>query len=282
MGGAVVVVHALRLAVVVTKRELAYVAVQVLRADVLVHAANTHLQSAEEAFDAVGSHITASVFLDRMVDGLVRPEACRRLLIELRLIGHEARALVDLRLKQRLQGICGDARDMKRADVALALNQRDNFLLFAAVRALAKSLVLAEIGFIGFDNAASAFAAEFLALIFSHGKANAMAHKPCSFESDAKNPVELVRADAFLARGNQVDRLQPQVKLNLAVLEDGPDSHGERLAALVALIDAKAGAIAIQLADALHSAAARARSTIRPYARFNEGERSFFVVEVRG
>jgi hypothetical protein len=94
--------------------------------------------------------------------------------------------------------------------------------------------------------------------------------------------MELVGANAFLARSDQVDRLQPQVKRNLAVLKDGADTYGKRLAAFVALVHAKASALALKLADALHRATARTGSAARPHARLNERESGCFVVKVWG
>jgi hypothetical protein len=45
---------------------------------------------------------------------------------------------------------------------------------------------------------------------------------------------------------------------NVAGLEDGPNLHGEGLAALVALVSANPGALAAHLGNALHAAAMRA------------------------
>ena len=51
-------------------------------------------------------------------------------------------------------------------------------------------------------------------------------------------------------------------------LHDRADSDGERLAAVLALVDAGAGALASQLGDAVaHDATARAHRTLRPKQR---------------
>jgi len=42
----------------------------------------------------------------------------------------------------------------------------------------------------------------------------------------------------------------------MAVLEDGADLHGEGLAAVLALVDADAGAFALELGDPIQSTAA--------------------------
>jgi hypothetical protein len=167
-------------------------------------------------------------------------------------------------------------------NAALAFNQRHNLLLLAAMTAFAKASGLAEGGFVRFSNPAAARATEHIALTISHGQTDAMTHEPCGLEGHAQSAMELVSADAFLAGGDQVDRLQPQMQGNVTVFEDSADANSEGLAALIALVNAKASAITFQLANTLHRAATWARSAIWPDACFNEGEGRFFVVEVRG
>ena len=94
--------------------------------------------------------------------------------------------------------------------------------------------------------------------------------------------MKLVRGNPLFAAGNEEDRLQPDVHLDMAGLEDGPDLHGEGLAAVVALVDADPGALALHLAILLHPATVRAYRTARPDAGFHEGVGGFLVVEVRG
>src|SRR4051794_26311695 len=51
----------------------------------------------------------------------------------------------------------------------------------------------------------------------------------------------------------------------MAALHDGPDRHGERLAAILAIVDAGPRALARQLRDPIaHHAAARADWALRP------------------
>src|SRR5260221_12271237 len=62
--------------------------------------------------------------------------------------------------------------------------------------------------------------------------------------------------------------------------KDGANLHGERFAALVALVSPNAGALAAHLGNALHAAAMRADGAIGPEASLNESVSCFFVVEV--
>jgi hypothetical protein len=68
----------------------------------------------------------------------------------------------------------------------------------------------------------------------------------------------------------------------MARFENGADGYAEGLAALVALVNADAGALAAHLADAVKAAAVRADRAIRPYPSFQIGICRLFVVEVLG
>ena len=93
--------------------------------------------------------------------------------------------------------------------------------------------------------------------------------------------MQLVARNTLLAASDEIHRLQPDTHRNLAVFKDGADLHGEGLAALVALPKASSGSLAFQLADALHTATARADGSLRPKARFNVSVSRFFIVKMR-
>lgn len=253
-----------------------------LRADILIDTTNAELENTEEAFDAVGGHVAGHVLVIVVINSLVTRKARTSLAVERRAVGHQTCTRCDLAFRQRLEGVSSDSRDVEGTNAALAFNQRHNLLLLAAMTAFAKASGLAEGGFVRFYNPAAARATEHIALTISHGQTDAMTHEPCGLEGHTQSAMELVSADAFLAGGDQVDCLQPQMQGNVTVFEDNADANSEGLAALIALVNAKASAITFQLANTLHRAATWARSAIWPDACFNEGEGRFFVVEVRG
>ena len=90
--------------------------------------------------------------------------------------------------------------------------------------------------------------------------------------------MKLVGADALLAGRHQIHRLQPQTQRDVGHLEHRAHRHGEGLAALVALLDANAGALA-DLANPINAAALRANRAIRPDAGLYVSVGRFFVVE---
>ena len=108
-----------------------------------------------------------------------------------------------------------------------------------------------------------------------------MAHEPCGFEGDAKNPVKLVAADALLGRAKQEDRLQPDMQLDMAGLENGADLDSERFPTGIALVQPDAGALSLQRAALVKHPATRADTPLGPDMRLHEGVGVFLAV-VRG
>ena len=109
-----------------------------------------------------------------------------------------------------------------------------------------------------------------------------MRQEPRGFQGDTKDAMQLVAADALLRSANQVDRLKPDVHLDVAGLENGPDLDGERPASLVALVCADAGGLAAHLGYALALATLGAGSAMRPDPRLNIVVCGLLIVKVWG
>src|SRR3954463_1036840 len=109
-----------------------------------------------------------------------------------------------------------------------------------------------------------------------------MADEPSGFQAHAKGPMDLVGANALLGRRHKRHRLYPKVHRNVARLEHGSDLHGKGLAALVALVGADPGALALHLGNALDAAAMRTDGAVRPNAGFHPLVGGGFVVEWLG
>jgi hypothetical protein len=109
-----------------------------------------------------------------------------------------------------------------------------------------------------------------------------MAQEPSGFEAAANNAMNLPGADALLAAANQIDDLQPYPKRHMAALKNTAHAHGKRLAASIALIQARAGSFAVHFADTFRALAMKAYRTMRPKMRFDIRERGVFIVKVRG
>ncbi len=88
----------------------------------------------------------------------------------------------------------------------------------------------------------------------------------------------------FLLARDQLDRLQPQMQREVAVLEDRADAHREGLPAGVALPQARTAGFAGQAADSLVVAIAAmgTNRAFRPQVGFDIGESGLLVVEMGG
>jgi hypothetical protein len=109
-----------------------------------------------------------------------------------------------------------------------------------------------------------------------------MPKEPCSLHTATKHPLDLVGRYTFFAGAHQMDDLQPQMQRQMGRLENGPHPHREGLAAGVALVEAGAGRLALQAADALGFPAMVADGTVGPQPRLHIGESGGFVLEMRG
>jgi hypothetical protein len=94
--------------------------------------------------------------------------------------------------------------------------------------------------------------------------------------------VQLVRAHARLAGRHQLSRQHPLVQRDMRPLHDGADRDCEGLPAVLALVNAGPGALALQLGDAVADGpAARADGAVRPEQAFEVLTRGVLVVEDR-
>jgi hypothetical protein len=106
-----------------------------------------------------------------------------------------------------------------------------------------------------------------------------MPDEPAGFEIDAEDAAKLVRREAFFARTNQMHGLKPNVHRNMALLKYRPDLDSKRLAAGVALIDAKPGALALQQSTFPEYAAVWTEAAIFPNDSLDIGVSGGFVAE---
>jgi len=77
-----------------------------------------------------------------------------------------------------------------------------------------------------------------------HDLTDFMVQKPGSLHAAIEGPLYLPRRDAFLARHDKLDGLQPQVKGEVAILKDAANSHRKGFTAGVALPQARTAALA--------------------------------------
>ena len=173
---------------------------------------------------------------------------------------------------------------MERAHAAVTLDKRHHGMFFGRRQECLTASLAADIGLIDFDGLARPALGfgEHAAMIF-HGFTDTMREEPRGFQAAAKHPLKLAGADALLAGAHQMNGLKPQAKRQVAVLKDAAHPHRERLAAGVALAQARARGLAGQSPDLVaRRLAMRANRTLRPKVGFDVFEGGFLVVEPGG
>lgn len=281
------IVHAKGNPVVVSEVELGKVAVQMLLADMVEGAGDAALQDREVTLDGVGVNVATDIFLDAVVDGLMA-EVPVHMAVLPSIVGDEQGLVIDLGHEDRAESGRGNAGDVMRTDVTIALDQGEDSLLTptatellgGALAPMPVLLLAADEGLVGFDGLA--LSTKRTKATFLHGFADAMRHEPSGLEGNAQGPVKLVGADALLAGANKVDRDQPITHGDMAGLEDGPDLDGKGLAARIALVEPDPVGLALEFARPINRAAMRADAPIRPDMRLDVGVSGGFIVEVCG
>src|ERR1700733_10409364 len=140
-------------------------------------------------------------------------------------------------------------------------------------------MLAANVGFIRFDY--TAVRSHEARRSIGHRQANTVPHEPRSLQGHSEHAPKLIGANTFLAGRYEEDRLQPKVQRNVAVLENGLYANGKGLAAVIALEHAKAGALAVQPANALVATPVLADRAVRPDTGFHECKGRRLVVEVK-
>src|SRR5665213_3418731 len=243
---------------VLAKIKFGQVAVKVLGINVLVDTDKAALHAAKEAFQRIHMHVAANIFALGMIDAFMRRD--RGMDVVRSLIGNEAASVVDILAEVRSLAAM---IDRNRTGVSAALYKaQDN-----RVRALATgaALSLARVGQRGFvrlyDLTKAAQRASIA--IGCHRMANTVSKVPRGFHATAEHPLKLTGRNAFFGRAKQVDRLQPQAKRQVAILENGAYPHRKRLTAGVALAKARTGRFAVQTANPVSYTHLRAHETGR-------------------
>lgn len=274
--------------------ELGQVAVQMLLGAMLIGAAHAALEHRKVILNGVRVNDVAAfisdVFPSRVLGSAVIGEDPTHAPIEAAFVGVESAFAGNVFSHERSDINLVSLDDMEGTNRTAAFDQAKDSALVAGPRlALQKRQTLARwrrrlvgrltiVRFVGFHDLT--VAAKRAKVAFTHRFANAVRDKPCGFQGHAKGAVKLVARDAFLGRRHKKDRLQPMVQLHMAGFKDGADFDGEGLAALVALVSANAGALALHLGNALDTAAMRANRTVRPNPGFHKPIGGGFIVKV--
>ena len=259
--------------------EFREIPIQVLFVHVLVDAHQTALEDREKPFKGIGMHVAASSLVFGVIDRSMLRFGGHHEFVDGRSVSDESAALVQM-LNDGRPNVA--VIQVHGTDIATTFNEAEHHRSGLSIRSGSNGLAslggLRQIGFVGFDG--NAFAAERIGAPVLHGFADAMAKEPSSFHAAIQHSLNLTGADAFLAGAHQMDDLQPQVKRQMAGLENGAHTNGEGFFAGVALAKPRSGSFAVETAYAVARAAKGANRTIRPKARFDVLESTGFGHEL--
>lgn len=255
--------------------EFINVAMQVLRAGMMVDAVHPALHYRPNALDRVRVDSAPAVFPGAMVHGFMAEKQSANSSVSGCLISHKLRTNLYVLKNSTLQALFiyvgnrigdGASTALSEADYSRLADRSASgaeFLRFVLVGFLA-----AEKGFISFDNAFQF--GEFAAASLTES----MEHEPCGFLLDADFFGDLHGGDSFAGRHKQVHGVEPFVKRDMRTLEDGSGTDCEvKLALIAAVKTSLAGS------NAVLSGASRAGDAFRPEARFKVEPRRGLIGE---
>jgi hypothetical protein len=205
-----------------------------------IGSAQAALQEAPEVFESVGVNLPVYIRY-RMVDDLMSVLGLESV-IRFQVVAVKCCTRFDVLPNFSLKCFLLSVINYSCADVAAALKNphHGDFILWAATGYASLSLRKVHVAGLATDEG-------FIHLNFPahlhegaslHGVSDSMEHEPCGLLSDAQIAGDLVAADSVLAVYDEPDGGHPLVHSEGAILEDGPNLHGELLLAGVAVPDA--------------------------------------------
>lgn len=253
---------------------------QMLLAAMLVDALKAALEDTVVAFQRVRIGIATHVLFDAVIDRLVACEALADFLVVARLVRHQGGLARYVRHNDGAD--CGEVRfvDVEGANRTAALDQRKHRALMLRAASGRRALLAPNKRLVSFNHLT--FAAQRRKLPGAHSLTDAVSHEPRTFVRHAQQAMQLMTAKALLAGGQQERGLQPFEQRDMAGLVHGADLDRELLAALVALLQARTGRLALQLADLgrICVAAMRACRAVRPEQTLKKGVSGGFIVKI--
>jgi hypothetical protein len=263
----------LDVAFIQSESKLVNVAPKMFRTGMVVNANQAALENSENAFHPVGGHVVADEFASAMVDGLMIEAGIANAFICASFICVQHRSKRDMLMDGGLDclfvGILYRHGNGAAAAFAHTENRRLANRASPGLELLGLMFVFlnaADESFVNFNDAFQLFE------LRSASLSKPVQHEPSGFLRNTDLFRQLHAGYALASRHEQVHRVNPLVKWNMAALEYRTSAHREVFLALVAAI-----VTASPRRDALAKAADRAARAVRPQAPFKVGAGRFLV-----
>ena len=253
--------------------EFVNVAIQVLRAGVMVDAMQPTLHYSPDRLYAVRGDVPAHIFTRAMVDSLAVKEQPVQSVVGGGFVGVERRAGFDVGMDGAVQCRCINVRDMHSDGAPATLtHSEDGGLSHSATPFIQPfagvfiPLLATDVGFVNLNDTAQGFD------LLAASLAQPLQDEPRGLLRDTYLLGELQAADALARRDEQIHGIQPLVQRDVRPLEDRASSDGEILLALVAAV-----VTASPFRDTFTKPTDRAAATVRPEPRFKVSPRRLLV-----
>jgi len=199
------------------------------------------LEYGKEILGCVAVTIAAMLceLLGAVIDRIMRAIFFAKAGIDGAFIGHKVSGAFNIGSDKRADVFGVHIGNVKAANMAFAFDKSDNGFLFGWLAMCAVAGLAANVGFIGFDNAA-ATAKRAVVGSAVHSFAYAVTHEPSGFIGHSKHTLDLLGTHALLRRTKQVIAQQPFIEGNFGTLKHRPDRDRVLFAAIVALDEASA------------------------------------------
>lgn len=262
-------------AVVEAERELADVAVQMLRAGVVIDTMDAALHDRPHAFDPVGVNTVADVFARAVVDALVGVEQPVEPEVSAVLVRVERRAGLNVAVDRPVKGVGRRVGDHASLGASASLSHPQHGSLADRAAPGIELLALVLVGFltanihlVDFDDAAQH------AGVIAARLAEPLKHEPRGLLRDPDLLRQLHRRDALAGRDQQIHGVEPLMERDVGPLENGRGADGE-----VRLTGVTAVEAALTRGDPLGLVTGRADGTFRPPLALHVDPRGFSVGE---
>jgi hypothetical protein len=223
---------------VVSEAVLIEIGLQVVTANVVIHAADAALYEAPEAFDGVGVDVVSGdVNFFAVINAPMLISANCQSIVGSKLISEHGALGHDMFAHDADESISLHVSGDHRTDAALALDNADNRgLAFSVANHRTSSVTLAATAIICLVHLYTALAAKLARFLFVQHRADLFEHAPRCFVSDASLALNLFRGNSATRLGHQVDRIKPSGQRSRRLVEDRVCGWMNVMTAMVARI----------------------------------------------
>ena len=255
---------------VVAKAVLVQIGLQILRADVVVDAADPAFHQTPESFDSLGVNVARDVNLRAVTDAPMDVAEILESIVRNEIVGEHCARRQDVFLRQAVKSFLFGVRSYTRHNptnlsVGAALDHAHDRDFVTPVRRTALSALMLSLSAVVHLIHLHRRTLQ-LQTILGQETPNLAEHAPRCFVSDACLPLNLLCGDSAASRTHEVHRVKPKPQRSGSFLEHGP---GQRVDVIPADLARIRGAASHAVVLALDAALLALSYPVRPALLFD-------------